>query len=448
MAPPVRLCTDNAVMVAWAGIERLRLGLVDALDFAPRPRWPLEAPDMRRMNYRHAFHAGNFADCMKHALLVWLLRALQRKPAPLFVLDTHAGVGRYDLDAGPAARTGEWRQRHCAGCSTIRRRALADYVGAGASARPVSRLAGAHRAPCCGRTTGWPAANCIPRTLPRCAAASRGDRQVAVHHRDAWEALGALLPPKERRGLVLIDPPFEDPHEFAQLAAGLARRPCALPHRRVRRLVSDQASRAGARSSWPTSARAACATSSPPNCCLREPLDPARLNGCGMLVVNPPYRFEQEVPPILAALLDRLGEREAGRGALRSGGSPMSSVAVIGAGAWGTALAIQAARAGNDVTLWARDPARARAIAASRENPRLPGVRAARTDHGRRGDCPTAADLVLLAVPMQHLRGVLARLPPGVAPLVVVRQGGRGRHAAPAAGDRGGGAARRRRPRC
>ena len=64
------------------------------------------------MNYRHAFHAGNFADCMKHALLVWLLRALQRKPAPLFVLDTHAGVGRYDLDAGPAARTGEWQHGH------------------------------------------------------------------------------------------------------------------------------------------------------------------------------------------------------------------------------------------------------------------------------------------------------------------------------------------------
>ena len=57
------------------------------------------------MNYRHAFHAGNFADCTKHAVLVWLLRALQRKPAPLFVLDTHAGVGRYDLRNGPAART-------------------------------------------------------------------------------------------------------------------------------------------------------------------------------------------------------------------------------------------------------------------------------------------------------------------------------------------------------
>ena len=59
------------------------------------------------MNYRHAFHAGNFADCMKHALLVALLRSLQRKPAPLFVLDTHAGTGHYDLESEPARRTGE-----------------------------------------------------------------------------------------------------------------------------------------------------------------------------------------------------------------------------------------------------------------------------------------------------------------------------------------------------
>jgi 23S rRNA (adenine2030-N6)-methyltransferase len=60
------------------------------------------------MNYRHAFHAGSFVDCMKHALLVWLVRALQRKPAPISVLDTHAGAGNYDLTASPAERTGEW----------------------------------------------------------------------------------------------------------------------------------------------------------------------------------------------------------------------------------------------------------------------------------------------------------------------------------------------------
>src|SRR4051794_15166077 len=100
----------------------------------------------------------------------------------------------------------------------------------------------------------------------------------------------------------------------------------------------------------------------------------------------------------------------------------MSSVAIIGAGAWGTALAIQAARAGSDVTLWARDPARAQAIAATRENPRLPGhslpdaVRVADT-------LPTTADAALLVVPMQYLRGVLDSLPTPAAPLVVCIKG-------------------------
>jgi glycerol-3-phosphate dehydrogenase (NAD(P)+) len=100
----------------------------------------------------------------------------------------------------------------------------------------------------------------------------------------------------------------------------------------------------------------------------------------------------------------------------------MSSVVVIGAGAWGTALAIQAARAGNDVTLWARDPARADAIAASRENPRLPGRRL--PDPVKVvGALPGAADAVLLVVPVQHMRSVLERLPTPDAPLVVCSKG-------------------------
>ena len=81
------------------------------------------------MNYRHAFHAGNPADCMKHALLVWMLRALARKPAPVFVLDTHAGLGRYDLLSDPAERTGEWH----AGIARLLHEPpplLADYVAA------------------------------------------------------------------------------------------------------------------------------------------------------------------------------------------------------------------------------------------------------------------------------------------------------------------------------
>ncbi len=264
------------------------------------------------MNYRHAFHAGNFADCVKHAVLVWLLRALQRKPAPLFVLDTHAGRGHYDLDAGPPARTGEW-QNGIARLLETPPSALADYVGlvrslglypgspaiTRALLRPDDRLA------CC-------------ELHPEDAVALRrhfaGDPQVAVHRRDAWEAVGALLPPQERRGLVLIDPPFEDPHEFAQLARSLA--------------IGWQRFRTGVFAAWyPIKQRApvrqfltdlqqsGMRDIVAAELCLREPVDPARLNGCGMLVVNPPWRFEQEVTAILAALLDRLGDREPGEAA-------------------------------------------------------------------------------------------------------------------------------------
>ena len=264
---------------------------------------------MAAVNYRHAFHAGNFADCAKHAVLVWLLHALQRKPAPLFVLDTHAGVGRYDLDDGPAARTGEWQDGiarllddppPALGDHVDLVRSLGLYPGSPAIARallrPDDRLA------CC-------------ELHPEDAATLRrhfaGDRQVAVHHRDAWEALGALLPPKQRRGLVLIDPPFEDPQEFAILARGLA--------------TGWQRFRAGVFAAWyPIKQRApvrqfltdlsqtGIRDIVTAELCLREPVDPTRLNGCGMVVVNPPYRFEHEVPAMLAALLDRLGDREPG----------------------------------------------------------------------------------------------------------------------------------------
>jgi 23S rRNA (adenine2030-N6)-methyltransferase len=139
------------------------------------------------------------------------------------------------------------------------------------------------------------------------------DRQVAVHRRDGWEALGALLPPAERRGLILIDPPFEQPDEFGAVVEGLR-----TGYRRFR---------SGVFTAWyPVKHRApvrvfhtalresglrdiVCA-----ELLLRAPLDPARLNGCGLAVVNPPFGFESAASAILEALLQRLGDRESGEG--------------------------------------------------------------------------------------------------------------------------------------
>ena len=281
-----------------------------------------------------------------------------------------------------------------------------------------------------------------------CVASFAHDRQVAVHHRDAWEALGALLPPEQRRGLVLIDPPYEDPQEFD--ATG--RRPRRSGMRRFGTGVFAAwypiKHRAPVRGFLrPAAGQLVMRDIVAAELWLREPVDPTRLNGCGMLVINPPYRFEQEVPPILDALLDRLGNREAWRRRRASRGSPMSSVVVIGAGAWGTALAIQAARAGNGVTLWARDPApgadHRRRAARTRACPAI----ACRTRCRSSMRLPDRADVALLAVPMQHLarRAGSACRAGGAARRL--HQGRRERHAAPAAGDRGRAAARHARRR-
>ena len=262
------------------------------------------------MNYRHAFHAGNLSDCMKHALLVWLLRALQRKPAGVFALDTHAGAGSYDLSAGPAERTGEWRDG-IARLLDDPPEVLADYVTLvrdcglypgspvllEALLRPQDRLA------CC---------ELHPDEAAALRATMRGSG-AAVHRRDAWEALGALLPPPQglRRALVLIDPPYEAEDEYVRLAAGLARGHAQFPtgvfaawypvkHRAPVRALHTALRESGVRDIVAVELN------------LREPLDPARLNGSGLLVINPPYRFEQEVPALLEALLRRLGTGEAG----------------------------------------------------------------------------------------------------------------------------------------
>ena len=262
------------------------------------------------MNYRHAFHAGNFGDCVKHALLLALLRALLKKPAPLFVLDTHAGAGHYDLAATAALRTNE----AAAGIFRLLDRpppALDDYLATvrrlglypGSPALIRSLLRDGDRLACC---------ETHPEDCSDLRALFRHDRQVAVHRRDAWEALKALLPPPQKRGLVLIDPPYEDPLEFQRLAQGLALANSRFPggvltawypvkHRAPVRMLFNALTLRDVISA---------------ELLLREPLDPTRLNGCGMLVVNPPFGFEPEARLILDTLLERLGNREPGEAAL------------------------------------------------------------------------------------------------------------------------------------
>lgn len=264
------------------------------------------------MNYRHAYHAGNFADCVKHALLVWLLGAMTRRDRPLMVLDTHAGIGAYDLCSAEARLTGE-------AASGIGRLlgaadpALADYLGvvarlglypgspeiARALLRPGDRLV------CCERHPEDAA------LLRRRYARVDG---VSVHMRDGYEAMVALLPPPERRGLVLIDPPYEQDGEFetllvalrtahARFSTGVFLAWYPIKHRAPVRAFYDALRLSGMRD---------CVAA---ELLLREPLDAARLNGCGLVVINPPWHFEAHAGAILDALLTRLGNSEAGSGA-------------------------------------------------------------------------------------------------------------------------------------
>src|SRR3977135_3176028 len=183
------------------------------------------------MNYRHAFHAGGFADVIKHIVLVRILTHLQDKPAAFRVIDTHAGAGIYDLTGDEARRGGEWLTGIARGRQPrfpeppgplvapyrdiVRafnpQRDLQAYPGspliARALLRPQDRLT---------------ACEVEPKARKRLIDALRRDSQARVVDLDGWVALPAFVPPNERRGLVLIDPPYEQKDEFERLAAGFA----------------------------------------------------------------------------------------------------------------------------------------------------------------------------------------------------------------------------------
>jgi 23S rRNA (adenine2030-N6)-methyltransferase len=260
------------------------------------------------MNYRHAYHAGNHADCLKHALLVALLHALRRKETPFSVLDTHAGTGGYDLTGREAQATGEWRD----GIGRLWGRPVAgleDYLAAvpdngsypGSPALIRALLRPGDRLVCC-------------ELHPDDAGALRrrfaGDRQVAVHCRDGFQALTALLPPAQGRGLVLVDPPYERDDEKALLVAGLR--------------AAQARFRAGILAAWypikhlapvrelHRAVAAGMRDVLTVQLWLRPPVRADRLNGSGMLVANPPHGFAAAAGAIAGALRDALGEPGAG----------------------------------------------------------------------------------------------------------------------------------------
>jgi 23S rRNA (adenine2030-N6)-methyltransferase len=274
--------------------------------------WPrLETFDL---NYHHAFHAGNFADVHKHVVLTRILRYLHEKPAPFRVIDTHAGAGLYDLAGPEAQRSGEWRdgiaRLTAASFDEPVATLLAPYFDVIGALNERGRLDRYPGSPALARAFLRPQDRLIACELePQAAAALarnlRGDPRIKTIAIDGWTALSAYLPPKERRGLVLVDPPFEQENDFAQLANGLAR-----AHRKWATGIYMLWYPVKGRTQPDALAKRLCRLGTPR--LLRAELtvsslaDPSRLNGSGLIVVNPPWTLEKELTVLLPALAGML----------------------------------------------------------------------------------------------------------------------------------------------
>jgi 23S rRNA (adenine2030-N6)-methyltransferase len=267
------------------------------------------------MNYRHAYHAGNFADVVKHAALALLIERLKAKDTPVCVLDTHAGIGRYDLSSIEAGKTGEFRDG-------ILRVLASDPKTLPAELEPyLSVVRGLNKGR--GDLRWYPGSPRLALDLLRphdklillelhpedartLSALFAGDARVSVRNADGYVGLKAFLPPKERRGLVLIDPPFERRDEFERLVRGVrqAHRRWATGQYLVWYPIKDRGPVAAFHAALKASGIARVLVA---ELLLRPATDPERLNGCGLIFINPPWRIEATIEPLLAKLATLFG---------------------------------------------------------------------------------------------------------------------------------------------
>lgn len=269
------------------------------------------------MNYRHSFHAGNSADVVKHSLLIALVRALQHKPGALTLIDTHAGCGLYDLGGEQAQRTGEAAYgvlRVLADANPL----LDDYRAAVRAVDPGGEQRLYPGSPQVLAHLLRPQDALIlnekhPEDADALRAAMRGT-PAAVHRRDAYELWLAMLPTRTPRGLVVVDPPYEQTDERDRITATLA-----AAHRKWAHGVTviwyplkDRATH----ERWKGRLRR---LGIPKFLVVEHWLydadRPGQYNGAGLFIVNPPYAFTQTLPPLLEALRAALAP-EGHRGAM------------------------------------------------------------------------------------------------------------------------------------
>jgi len=261
------------------------------------------------VNYRHAFHAGNHADVFKHAALTLIVQRLAAKPQPFAVLDTHAGVGVYDLASDDAQRTKEYEAgaglvfgrplaaapAYAALLADMNPQALRTYPGSPEIARRLLR-----------ETDRLALCELQPDDAAALKARYRGDPRVQVHRRDGYEGALALAPPPERRGLVLLDPPYERSGETARvvrtLTAALRKWPtgifCAW-YPIKDRAIGDALQKAARDGGFPKALRAEF---------LAYPMNGTDMAGGGLLTCNTPWKLDDELRALCEALHPMLGE--------------------------------------------------------------------------------------------------------------------------------------------
>ncbi len=278
------------------------------------------------MNYHHAFHAGGFADVIKHIVLVRILKHLHDKQAAFRVIDSHAGAGAYDLTGDEARRGGEW----LTGIARIMQARfseavlplVAPYLDIVRAFNPQRDLEAYPGSPLIARALLRPqdrlvACEVEPKARKRLIDALRRDTQARVVDLDGWVALPAFVPPKERRGLVLIDPPFEHRDEFERLANGFAQAFAKWPTGSYLLWYPVKSRRAT--DSLARHVAEVAAAASVPGKCLRlefsaaPQMAGAALTSAGLLIVNPPWRLPSELKAILPELEKPLGQGGAGR---------------------------------------------------------------------------------------------------------------------------------------
>ncbi len=269
------------------------------------------------MNYRHAFHAGNHADVLKHAILLFCLQALRRKHTPFALLDTHAGRGSYDLTGEEAQRSPEWR----GGIGRL-------WTWPEPPALVARLLSAVRDFNADGELKTYPGSPALMAAalrehdvLTACelhpeehAALKQSfarSANVQVHARDGWEALGALLPPPQKRGLVLVDPPYEEPDELARAARALGPALQRFGHGMYlwwRPLKSESALASADAEALTQGARASLRA----DFWVNTPQPEGKLLGSSVLAINPPFGLEAELRDALPALAEWLAAGKSG----------------------------------------------------------------------------------------------------------------------------------------